>query len=105
MAVNHPVTRILRVELYVAPLRYAHEYRVLASPRAFLLTTCLSASHDKLMAVEMDGMVIHSHVEEPNLDSFPLPNDEWSCSWACFSVEREPVEFHAHGVWGRVARQ
>src|ERR1700758_1975110 len=102
MAVNHPIARILRFKLDVTRLGYAHEHGVLRTPRTFRLAPSFGSSHDELMAMEVDGVMVHAEIQKSNLHPVPEPDNEGSCRRTCLAVERQPVELHVHRVGSRV---
>src|SRR5439155_25027655 len=98
MAMEHPVAGVAGNELHIARLRHSYEYGVSRTPRGLWLSSSFRARDDKLMAMKMDRMVVHSQIDEADADALPVPYDERSVGWTGFSVEGEPVELHVHGV-------
>src|SRR6266567_3317865 len=79
-------------------IRHSYEYGISGTPRGLWLSSSFRAGDDKLMAVKMDRMVVHTEVDETDADALPVPHDERSVGWTRLSVEGEPVELHVHGV-------
>src|SRR5713226_7345211 len=98
MAMEHPVAGVVGNELHIARLRHSYEYGVSRTPRGLWLSSSFRARNDKLMAMKMDRMVVHSQIDEADADALPVPHDERSVGWTGFSVEGKPVKFHVHGV-------
>ena len=98
MTVQHPISGVVGNELHIARLRHSYEYGVSRTPRGLWLSSSFRARDDKLMAMKMDRMVVHSQIDEADADALPVPYDERSVGWTGFSVEGEPVELHVHGV-------
>src|SRR5882762_1841689 len=98
MAVQHPVAGIAGGKLHIAGLRYTHEYRVSRSPRGLRLSSSFRAGDNKSVAMKMNGMMVHSEVDEANPDSIPVTDDQRCGCRSGLAVEGEPVKLHVHGV-------
>src|SRR6516165_10312950 len=98
MAVEHPVTKIVRYKLDIAGLSNADKNSVAGPPGGFWLTASFSPRDDELVPVQVDRMVIHPQINQANTNTLSVPHNQRSCSWTRFSIEGEPIELHVHGV-------
>src|SRR4030088_3139417 len=98
MAVQHPVAGIVCNKLDVARLRYPNEYRVPRSPCRLGLAASFSPCNYELVAMKVDGMVVHSQIDEADAHALSVSHNQRSVGWTGFSVESKPVELHVHGV-------
>src|SRR3989442_10530750 len=62
------------------------------------LPSSLGARHHKSVPVYVNGMVVHSQVDEAQADAIVQPNNQGSGGRTSLAVERQPVELHIHGV-------
>src|SRR5216683_4128773 len=99
MTMEHPVAGVAGNELHIAGLRDTHKDCVSWSPCGFGLAASFSACNDELVPMKVDRMVVHSQINTADADALPVPHNQGSGGWARFSVEREPIELHVHGVW------
>src|SRR5246127_2105667 len=105
MAVDHPVAGIFGFELDDFGLRDADENRVGGIPGGFGSAAAFGAGDDELVAMEMDGVVIHAKVDEAETDAAAETRDERRGGGSGEAVEGEPVEFHRGSVGDGVRRE
>src|SRR6266481_6947835 len=105
MAVDHPVAGIFGFELDDFGLRDADENRVRGIPGGFGSAAAFGAGDDELIAVEMNGMVIHTEIDEAEADAAAETRDERRDGGSGGAVEGEPVEFHGGGIGDGVGRE
>src|SRR5216683_5296954 len=98
MAMNHPITRIVRLKLDVSRLRHSYEHCISRAPRGLRLSSSFRAGDDKSVAMKMNGVVIHSKVDEADADALSVTDNERRGCRSRFAVEGQPVELHVHGV-------
>ena len=84
---NHPVAGIVRVEFDRSRLRNSNEHCVIRSPSCFGLTAAFRSGDYKLMAVQMNGVMIHSEVDEAKPYAISEADDERGCGRRRFAVE------------------
>src|SRR5687767_5124945 len=78
VAVQHPIAGIDRIKLDVPSLRYTDEYCVTRKPSRLWNTTALSSCDIKLVPMNVHRMVVHTEIDHPYADSFPLLNNHRS---------------------------
>jgi len=105
MAVDHPVAGIFRFELDDFGLGDPDENGVGGIPGGFGSAAAFRAGDDELVAVEMDGVMIHAEVDEAETDAAAEARDERRSGRGGEAVEGEPVEFHGGGVGVGVGRE
>src|SRR6266436_10258325 len=105
VTVNHPVAGIFGFELDDFGLCDADEDRVGGIPGGFGSAAAFGARDDELVAVEMDGVVIHAEVDEAETDAAAEARNEWRGGGGGEAVEGEPIEFHGGGVGNGVGRE
>ena len=69
MTMKMPIARIVRDELNVAGLRHAHEHGVRRLDGRRTYASALRSRHRELMAMQMNWMVIHTEIDEPDADA------------------------------------
>src|SRR5713226_1472761 len=105
MAVQHPVAGIVCDKFDVARLRHTDEHRVPWAPGRFRLSPSFCSRDYKLVAVEVDRMVVHAEVDQANPYAFTVPHNQGSRRRPRSTVECEPVELHIHRVRNGDIRQ
>src|SRR5271170_6744385 len=98
MAMNHPCTGILGIELYDFRLRYSDENGVGWVPGGFGCAAAFRAGDDELVAMQMDRMMIHAEIDEAKSNTAAEAHDERRSHWSGDAVHGEPVELHVGGV-------
>src|SRR5262245_28714891 len=105
MAVQHPVAWIYGIKLDIACLSNTNNYSVTRKPGGLWYPSALCASNVELLSMNMNWMVIHTHVYH----SYPYPFSQLynhrSCRWSSFAIYRQPVELHRHCIRYSVVRQ
>ena len=72
MAMQHPVAFILRNEFDIARLRYADNHRIARIPARFRNAPAFRAGDVKLMAVQMNRVMIHAEIDDANAHALAL---------------------------------
>ena len=103
MAVEHPVAGIFGVELNYAGLGDADKDGVHRVPRGFGSAPAFGAGLHELVAVKVDRVMIHTHVDDAKADATAEARDHRRDRRSGKTVEGEPVVFHARGVGHGVA--
>jgi len=98
VAVNHPGARIFGVELDDFRLSDTDQYGVCGIPGGFGSTATFGASDDELIAVKVDGVMIHAKIDEAEADAGAETDDEGRSHRRDNTIHGEPVEFHAGGI-------
>src|SRR5579883_3450036 len=99
MAVQHPVPDILGIEFDIARLGHTNEYCVFGSPARFRLAACFRASDVKRVSVQVDRVMVHAQIHQPDPYAAAVTNYEWRGVRPGLAVERQPVELHIGGIW------
>src|SRR5579883_2409677 len=105
MAMQHPVAGAVRDEFDVARLCHTDEDRVAAGPCGFRLPVSLAPCLPERKAMNVDRVVIHAHVDQPNANPLTHTNYEGSRCRTRLAVKCEPIEFHIHAVRNRTIWQ
>jgi len=105
MAVNHPVAGIFGFELDDFGLCDADEDSIGGVPGGFGGAAAFRTGDHELVAVKMNGVVIHAKVDEPEAHAAAEARDERCGGGSGEAVEGEPVEFHGGGVGNGVGRK
>src|ERR1700735_1120868 len=98
MAMQHPVSGIVRHKLDIPRLRHSYKHRVSRSPCRLGLAASFSPCNYELVPMKVDGMVVHPQIDKANTDALPVPHDQRSRRRPRFAVEGQPIELHVHGV-------
>ena len=72
---NHPVAGIIGDELDGASLRDADQDGVVRSPGGLRLAAAFGAGDCELMAVHVDGVMVHAEIDEAEADAIAEADD------------------------------
>src|SRR5687768_18572857 len=78
VAMKHPVTHVFGIELDVPGLSDTDQDSVLSGETVDGSAARLGSGHDKLVAMQMDRMVVHADVDEPDPHALALLDDHRS---------------------------
>ena len=78
VAMDHPGAGIFRVELDDTRLRYADENGVHGIPGGLWSAAAFGAGQDELIAVKVNGVVIHAHINDTETDAAAEAGDHGS---------------------------
>ena len=98
VAVQHPVADILGLKLDIARLGHADDDGVHVVPELLRNAAAFCSRHDKLHAVHVNRMVVHSDVDHADAHTLALFDDHRRAVGSGLAVEAEPVEFHRQSV-------
>src|SRR5260370_29364188 len=101
MAVEHPVADPVRHELDIASLCHANQRCVSARPDRLRLPRSLASRFPKSESAQMNRMMVHAEIDDPDTDALPVLDDERCRCRPCLAVECEPVELHVHAIGNR----
>src|ERR1700689_2152485 len=105
VAMNHPISRIRRHKLHIPRLRHSHQHGVVRSPCSPRLPPTLRTSNHKLVPVHMNRMVVHPQINKSQSHPITQPHNQGCIRGPRFSIQRQPVKFHAHRIRRRIVRQ
>src|SRR5271168_464430 len=105
MAVNHPVARIRCHKFHVARLRHSHQHRVVRPPSSSRLPPSFRPGNYKLVPMHVNRMMIHPQINKSQPHAIAQPHNQRSTRGSRLSVQRQPIEFHAHRVRRGIIRQ
>src|SRR5262249_34749493 len=105
VAVQHPVTGAFGVKLQIASLGDANDYCVARIPGGLWHSAALGSCYVKLVSMQVNRVMIHAEIHNPDSDSISESDEKW-CRRRCgLTIDRQPVEFHGHGIDNRVVWQ
>ena len=96
MAVEHPVSRIVRDELDISRLRNANERCIARHPRGLRNSAAFRPRGVKRMPVQVNRVVVHSKIDQTDANPIAEPDNQRRRRGSRFAIKHQPVEFHIH---------
>ena len=104
VTVQHPIACIFRGEFDIASLSHSDQDGIPGSPCCLGQSATLRPGHHKLVPVQMEGMMVHSEVDDTYPNALAELDHHRRRGGAGLPVHGEPVEFHCQSIGYGIVR-
>ena len=95
---QHPIPDVFGVKLNVTRLCNSSKHGVLFIPEVLWFPSSFGPCDYELIAMQVNGMVIHPQIDQPDAHSLALFHQHRGCGRSRLAIEGEPVELHRQRV-------